>query len=311
MELNALSNFSFRRLAHFVAVVEAGTISGAAERLFMSPSAISGSITELERALGTDLLVRRRGHGISLTPTGTHVLARARALIEEATELNLLARGSDEGLVGPLAVGCFVTLAPTVLPALLAEFEARHPKVTLDFLEGSQTELQERLVAGELDLAVLYDLELTVPLQRTVLSRPRAYALFGEGHPLAREATVTLEQLAQERLILFDASPSVSHVMSLFGHHGLTPRLGHRTHSYDLTRALVARDTSYYAILVQRSRATTSHEGLPLVEREIRPEVPSSSVVLAWPTDATLSPRAQAFADIARQQAQAAGAPVS
>jgi molybdenum-dependent DNA-binding transcriptional regulator ModE len=54
----ARGELSLRQLAHFVAVAEDGTISGAAERLIMSSSALSASITELERALGADLLDR-------------------------------------------------------------------------------------------------------------------------------------------------------------------------------------------------------------------------------------------------------------
>ena len=184
MELSSLGTLTFRQLAHFVAVAEAGSISAAAERLHMSPSAVSGSLGELERALGAELLRRRRGSGVVLTPTGGKALARARALLGDAAELSYMAQGDGGELRGPLAVGCFVTLAPTVLPRLLAEFEALHPEVTLDFLEGSQDTLQQKLLTGELDVALMYDLDLTAPLDTVVISEPRAYALFGEHHPL-------------------------------------------------------------------------------------------------------------------------------
>jgi DNA-binding transcriptional LysR family regulator len=302
MAVDVLGNLSFRRLAHFVAVAEMGTISGAAERLFMSQSAVSGSIAELERALGADLLIRHRGRGVSLTPTGTEVLAKARALLDEAAELNYLARGRGTDLVGPLAVGCFVTLAPTVLPRLLAEFEELHPRVTIDFVEGSQDSLQDKLLAGELDVAVMYDMDLTAPLDRIVLYQPTAYALFGEGHSLAAQPTVTLEQLAPEPLILFDTTPSTSYVMSLFEGRGLSPNVRHRTHSYELTRSSVARSATYYAILVQRPPNTASYEGLPIIEREVKPPLPPCPVILAWPRDHRLSPRAHELAKIARRQ---------
>ena len=101
MDLDVWGTLSFRRLAHFVAVVEAGTISGAADRLFMSQSAVAGSVTELERALEADLLIRRRGRGVSLTPTGAEVLSRARSLLAGAAELNDLAHGQGTELAGP------------------------------------------------------------------------------------------------------------------------------------------------------------------------------------------------------------------
>ena len=72
----ARGELSLRQLAHFVAVAEDGTISGAAERLIMSSSALSASITELERALGADLLVRRRAQGVSSRPWASWCSAR-------------------------------------------------------------------------------------------------------------------------------------------------------------------------------------------------------------------------------------------
>jgi len=302
MELDVCSGLSFRRLAHFVAVADAGTITAAAHELYMSPSAVSGSVSELERALGTDLLIRRRGRGVSLTPTGTHVLAQAKLLLSQAAELNHLVHASAGDLAGPLAVGCFVTLAPTVLPALLAEFEARHPRVTINFVEGSQDDLERKLLAGELDLAVMYDMDLTAQLEHVVLYAPTAYALFGEGHPLAAQPAVTLEQLAPEPLVLFDTAPSTSYAMSLFERRGLTPNVRYRTHGYELTRSIVARNIAYYAILVQRPTNTLSYEGLPIVEREVAPPLPPCPVILAWPRNASLSPRARAFAEIAKYQ---------
>jgi DNA-binding transcriptional LysR family regulator len=294
------ADFSLRQLTHFVAVAEAGTISGAAARLYMSQSAVAASIDQLERALGADLCTRRRAQGITLTPVGRVVLDGARRLLAEAAELGYLARGREEDLVGPLTVGCFVTLAPTVLPRLLEEFDARHPRVSIDFVEGNQDRLQEGLVAGEFDIAVMYDLDVTAPLDSITLYEPRAYAVFGAAHPLAAAETVTLEQLAAEPLVLFDQPPSAHYAMSVFASAGLAPRVRHRTQTYELTRSLVARNLAY-AILVQRPTALSSYEGLPVVEKEIVPPVPSCPVILAWPADTRLSPRAQALAELARE----------
>lgn len=297
----ARGELSLRQLAHFVAVAEEGTISAAAERLFMSQSAISASITELERALGADLLVRRRAQGVSLTPMGLLVLDRARRLLADGAELAYLARGDGTDLVGPLVVGCFVTLAPTVLPRLLAEFEELHPRVTVDFVEGPQDHLQEALLAGEIDAAVLYDMGPLEELDRIVLYMARGYALFGERHPLADRETVTLEELADEPLILFDQPPSTDYAMACFRARGLVPNVRHRTHSHELTRSIVARGRSY-AILVQRPPNKLSYEGLPILEKEVEPPLPTCPVILAWPRGRRPSPRVRALAELARRQ---------
>jgi DNA-binding transcriptional LysR family regulator len=297
----AHGEFSLRQLAHFVAVAEEGTISAAAERLFMSQSAVSASVTELERALGADLCVRRRAQGVFLTPMGKLLLERARRLLAEAAELTYAVRGDGTGLVGPLVVGCFVTLGPTVLPQLLAEFGQLHPRVTVDFVEGAQDQLKDELLAGEIDVAVLYDMGQLDDLDRIVLYEPRGYAVLGEGHPLAGQPTVTLEQLAVEPLVLFDQPPSTTYALSLFEARGLVPNVRHRTRTYELTRSIVARGIGY-AIFVQRPANKLSYEGLPILEKEIEPPVPACPVILAWPRDGRLSPRVAALAELARRQ---------
>ncbi|MDX2822838.1 LysR family transcriptional regulator [Streptomyces ipomoeae] len=125
--------FSLRQLVHFVAVAEEGTPTRAAQRLCVSPSAVSLALGELERALKVQLCVRRKAHGITLTPSGRRLL------------------------------GCHPTLAPTVLPRLLCGFGERYPRITIDFEERTQDDLQQRMLDGKLDLAVLYDMDALRP----------------------------------------------------------------------------------------------------------------------------------------------------
>ncbi|MBL5972604.1 MAG: LysR family transcriptional regulator [Candidatus Leucobacter sulfamidivorax] len=307
-QTNLWQDLSLRQLAHFVAVAEEGTIRAAAQRLFMSQSAISNSITELERTLGLGLCVRRRSQGVSLTPTGRQVLAQAKQVLGEAAKLGMMSRGEGSELAGPLRVGCFVTLTPTVLPRLLVEYTSRHPLVAMSFVEGSQEVLQDRLLSGDLDIAIMYDLDLKTDPERAVLYEPRAYALFGEGHPFAELPSVSLERLAPEPLVLVDAAPSTSYAMSLFGAQGLRPNIRLLTQSYEFSRSIVARDSSCYGMLVQRPVNTSSYEGLPIIEREITPLPPPCPVVLAWSKDTRLSPPAAEFVTLARRLYADAGA---
>lgn len=294
------SGVSLRQLAHFVAIAENGTIGGAADSLYMSKSAVAASLTELERILGSDLCIRRRAHGVSLTPAGRLVVNRARTLLAEAAELVYLVRGEGDELYGPLVVGCFVTLGPTMLPKMLSEYEAQYPKVSVNFVEGSQDRLQEGLLSGEIDMALMYDMGDLTDLESIVLSEPRGYALFGEQHPLARSETVSMVDLAQEPLVLFSQPPSADYAMSAFSAQKLTPHIRHRTSSYELTRSIVARGQAY-GILVQRPSNKSSYEGLPIIEREVDPPLPACPVVLAWPRHSRLSPRAEALAGLARR----------
>lgn len=292
---------TFRQLVHFVAVAEEGSITGAAQRLRFSPSAVSASVTELERALDAQLCIRRRAQGVTLTPTGSLVLARAKRLLADVAELNYAVHGGAE-LVGPLVVGCFHTLAPVLLPSLIEEFEDRHPRVSIDFVVGAQNELQADLVAGRIDAALMYDMDGTESLDRDVLFEARGYALFGESHPLARKNTVTLEELSPLPLVLYDQTPSSHYATAMFEARGLAPNVRHRTHAFELTRAIVARSDTAYGILVQRPDNKFSYEGLPVIERDIVPPPPPVRVVFAWARGAELSPRAAALAHLLRER---------
>ena len=264
MDLDVWGTLSFRGLAHFVAIVEAGTISGAAEGLFMSQSAVAGSVTELERALEADLLIRRRGRGVTLTPTGAEVLGRARSLLAGAAELNDLAHGHGSELAGPLAVGCFVTLAPTVLPRLLVEFEARHAAGDDLVPRGARrTRCRSSCWPGSSTIAVMFDMDLTTSLTdsrravratgvralrrrspvRGSAERDAGAAGAGAAHPVRAP------------------TPSTSYAMSLFEGRGLQPNVRHRTHGYELTRSLVARNPRTTRSSCSCPRSSTSYRG--------------------------------------------------
>ena len=114
---------------------------------------------------------------------------------------------------------------------------------------------------------------------------------------------MTLEQLVSDPLILFDQPPSTDYAMSLFNARGLVPNVRHRTRAYELTRSIVARGIGY-AILVQRPPNKLSYEGLPILEKEVDPPLPTVPVILAWPRGRRPSPRVSALAELARRQYQ-------
>lgn len=304
--MNSL-RFSLRQLEYFVAIAEAGTLSGAAEDLRVSQSGLSQSLTDLERALGAQLAVRRKAHGVALTPTGTQVLRHARDLLRHGEDLANIAAGGDS-LRGVLHLGCYVTLAPTTLPPLLESFGDLHPGLRIDFAEGTQDVLQRRLLAGELDLAVLYDMEVQPEMARTVISRARPYVLLADGHRLANEPTVSLADLAAEPMVLLDAPPSSHNTLAIFDRLGITPEVRYRPKTFELTRALVGRAMGY-ALLVQRPANNRTYEGKKVTIKEISEDVGDFRILLAWPKSMRLNQRAQAFVNFCQNRYRRSSAP--
>lgn len=285
--------YSLRQLEYFVAIAEAGTLSGAAEELHVSQSGLSQSLTDLESALGVQLAVRRKAHGVALTPTGNQVLRHARDLLRHCEDLANIAAGGD-ALRGVLHLGCYVTLAPTTLPPLLEKFNARHPGVQIDFAEGTQDVLQRRLLAGELDLAVLYDMEVQPELERAVIATARPHVLVAADHRLANEPTVSLADLAAEPMVLLDAPPSSHNTLAIFDRLGIIPEVRYRPTTFELARALVGRGMGY-ALLVQRPANDRTYEGKKVRIKEISEDVGEFRILLAWPRGTRLNQRARAF----------------
>lgn len=150
------ADVSLRQLEYFVAVANTGSMSAAAVRCHASQAALSAAITDLERRLGVQLLVRRRAKGVFLTEAGTHVLEYAQAVLALTEDLSASAGTQRGQLAGRLTVGCYATLSPFLIPPLVDGFTRLHPAVDLRFVDGSQEEIRQALLDGACDIAFLY-----------------------------------------------------------------------------------------------------------------------------------------------------------
>ncbi|WP_407607563.1 LysR family transcriptional regulator [Paeniglutamicibacter sp. ORCA_105] len=281
----------------FVAVGEQGSIAGAAAALMLSPSAITGALNELERAFNAQLTIRRKAHGVSLTPSGQYVLSQARGLLHAATDLQVMAADAGNTLRGKVVIGCYSSLAPTLLTELMAEYGNRHPEVELDFFAGTQQEIHERLLSGELDLAIAYDLTVPPGLTRKRLREAVPVVVLPADHPLAALDTVALAELVDEPMILLDVNPSRENTEMMFSAAGLTPWIRFRTTDFEVTRSMVARGMGY-SILVQRPAVDVSYEGRPLVVRQIHPAVRHVPISMVWSEGVRLSRSAEAMLEL-------------
>lgn len=291
---------SLRQLHYFVAAAEAGTISGAAAREHISQSTIALAIGELERDLGVQLFIRRQAKGLTITQAGVSVLADARPLLAHAGELVASARSLGGELTGTLTVGCFTTLSSFLIARVLTGFVALHPAVKLDFVEGSQVELQQSLLDGRSELALLYDYDLQPGIHHETLYRTRPHILLPCDHPLAGRSHVSLRALADEPLVLLDNPPSRQYFTDVLDSVGIRPLIRHTTSNFETVRSLVARGLGY-SLLIQQAASGVSHEGMPLVECPIEEEIDEVRVLIAWPDRVKLTKRARAFTNYCLQ----------
>ncbi len=301
-----MARYTLRQLEAFVAVAEQGSLTSAAEKLHVSQSAISGAINNLERVFGAQLTIRRKAHGVTLTSAGKYVLDRSKGLLNAASDLELHASDAGTELRGALTLGCYRTLAPTVLAGLIDQYSRLYPLVELDFFDGPQSEIQERVLAGRLDLAVAYDLGLPAGLQRKRLYEAAPSIVLAADHPLASRPSLGLNDVADEPMILLDVNPSRENTMMMFSSAGLQPNIRFRTTDYEVTRSLVGRGMGY-AILIQQPAANQTYEGRPLVVHPMTPVIRTVPVSIVWPGSVTPSQSAAAMVALASELYAEAG----
>jgi DNA-binding transcriptional LysR family regulator len=142
-----------RFLQSFIHVVESGSIAEAARRLDLTPASVAQRLKALETSVGSQL-VARSGRTVRPTVAGNRILERARRLLDEVRDLKSAASGTDLP-AGPLRLGATPTALTGIVPAVLKDWVARHPGIEIYIEPASTTLLYGRVLAGELDAAVL------------------------------------------------------------------------------------------------------------------------------------------------------------
>ncbi len=292
-----MSKVTLRQLELFVALADFPTLSDAAAHLHFSESALSQAVTRLESSVGEQLCIRRKARGMELTPAGEYFAVRARALLQEAEDLVEGMSGAKGTLKGPVKLGCFASFAASVLPAILDGFPKLHPGVDVEVVVGTHDELLPALGNGQLDLAIVYDMELPPGFQLRTIYETELQAVLPIDHPLTRRETVDLADLAPEPLIMYDSSPSTANTHRVFADRGLRPTILANMPQVILVQALVGRGLGYGLLMSRPNWMPVSMEGFPVAVRPLDPPASQTTMSGIWLEGSRLSPRAQALLD--------------
>lgn len=143
-----------KQLRYFVALTEELHFGHAAEKCFVSQSAFSTAIRELETTLECQL-VDRTNRQVTITPEGRKVAEQARANLQALEELVVSVSGPREPLTGELRLGVIPTIAPFLLPKVLPKLRRSYPQLQLFLIEEQTAVLHRKLMDGEIDVALL------------------------------------------------------------------------------------------------------------------------------------------------------------
>ncbi|WP_262689643.1 LysR family transcriptional regulator [Kordiimonas aestuarii] len=223
-------------LRYFLAVVETGSFTRAADRTFVTQPTLSAGIKKLEAQVGQPLF-ERSNRRVFLTDAGTRFLPRAKAILHEC---NLAMQALEETATAPvLRLGVLTTLSNRAVGELLARYKKAEPKVTVEVYDGTEQELTNRLDDRSLDYALsVYRGE----------GEDKALPLFDEKyvfilppeHRLSGKRSVGAADLAEDYMIVRSRCEVLSETSRYFTDQNVRPRLVYRTPNDSRAIAMVA-----------------------------------------------------------------------
>lgn len=272
---------TIRQVEYFVAVAETGQVMRAAERCSASQSSLTIALKNLEVIVGTPLFVRH-AKGLRLTDAGERFLRHAYRILNATDDALHEARTLPDDAGGTLRLAVTETISAYLLPSVASMLSKRFPNVELTLIEGVRHELEDAVLGGDVDLALLLVSNVVANglVSQTLLrSTRRLWA--SPGHPLLDLPSVTLDDVREHRFILLDMDEHVQTVERYWRAANVDPAAHFRTRSIESIRSLVAQGygVSILSDLVYRP---WSIDGGRILRRDLSIGVPSMDVGLVW-----------------------------
>jgi LysR family nitrogen assimilation transcriptional regulator len=235
----------FREMRYFAQVATAGSFSLAAKELRVAQPALSRQIRKLEQELGVDLLVRH-GRGVRLTDAGSILLERAEQMIHLLRSTGDEVRASANTVSGHVSLGLPPAAGLLLASPIVRAFQRDWPHVALHVRDGISNLLQEWLLDGRLDVAVLYNpppmeaLESEIIMHEHMVVVEQGDGLLKSGRPRSKVSACRIRDLADMPLIM----PGLPHNNRRIAEqaaiqHGVRLRVKLEVDSVTLTKAMV------------------------------------------------------------------------
>lgn len=289
-----------RLLSYFLAVAREGSITRAAESLFLSQSTLSKQMMELEEKLGKQLLIRGK-RKVILTEEGAFLRDRAREILVLLENTETALRTQEGNLVGDLSIACGETVAMAQIARWMAGFQRRYPNVKLHTFSGDADAVLERIDKGLADMGLLLGPIRQEKYEYLGLRQKDIYGLLMPADcPLARQESINIDQLKTLPMILADQTFSGHQDLNWFGEDALRVVA---TYNLIYNATFLVEQGVGYALCLDRLVNT---QGRNLTFRPIYPEL-SVELFLVTKRYQTFSPAAKVFYEQLREALRTVG----
>lgn len=213
-----------RQLRHFIAVVERGNLSEAAQDALITQPAMSRSIKALEESLQVRLL-DRLPRGMAVTEAGQKLFVEAQYILNECERIKQKARAFDSGIQGAVKLGVAPLFSGTIITSVVAHLRDHYPGLTLEVQEGMYPDLIANLRVADIDLAfsIYSDEEDPADFKTEKLYEVSTSIVVGTDHPLASKTQFSPDDFLNERWVTTNQRHSQDEVAYFLAGNQLPP----------------------------------------------------------------------------------------
>ncbi|HIU77795.1 MAG TPA: LysR family transcriptional regulator [Candidatus Pelethocola excrementipullorum] len=206
-----------RVLRYFLTAVDEGNITRAADILHITQPTLSRQLIELEKELGTTLLIRGK-RSLTLTDDGMLFKQQAEEIVELADKAERTFIGKKDTVSGVIALGATESVGSRVLSKYICKFIEKYPKVQFDLYSETADSIKDKIEKGLLDLGLLLEPVDNNKYEFLRLSQKETWGvLLRKDHPLAEKETIYVEDLKSYRLFLPKREGARNEVLNWIG----------------------------------------------------------------------------------------------
>ncbi|OZY63327.1 transcriptional regulator CynR [Pseudomonas fragi] len=283
-----------RHIKYFLAVAQHHSFTKAAAALHVSQPALSQQVRQLEESLSAQLF-DRSGRTTRLTDAGEVYLRYARRASQELEEGKRAIHDVGDLSRGALRVALTPTFTTYLVGPLVEAFHSRYPNITLNLREIAQEQMEELLLADELDVGVAFEDGHSQDIETQPLLIEALALVVGERHPLAGQSAIDLDALSAESLILLSEEFATREQIDRYcRQHNITPRVKMEANVIGAVIEVVRRTT--LSTLLPATVAL-AHQGLFAIE--LSPQRLHRTAVLMQRKGAYQTSAARAFIELA------------
>ncbi len=283
-----------RHIKYFLAVAQHHSFTKAAAALHVSQPALSQQVRQLEESLSAQLF-DRSGRTTRLTDAGEVYLRYARRASQELEEGKRAIHDVGDLSRGALRVALTPTFTTYLVGPLVEAFHSRYPNITLNLREIAQEQMEELLLADELDVGIAFEDGHSQDIETQPLLIEALALVVGERHPLAGQSAIDLDALSAESLILLSEEFATREQIDRYcRQHNITPRVKMEANVIGAVIEVVRRTT--LSTLLPATVAL-AHQGLFAIE--LSPQRLHRTAVLIQRKGAYQTSAARAFIELA------------